>query len=89
MTHTFNTRHEVEALLGYTLSGEQLVAYTVMRDCGYANPYDIVASLPRYVKEIGGDVMAWASRMDAEMDAWLAAMEVEMCEATRDFHTNF
>ena len=89
MTHTFNTRLEVEALLGHALTGESLVAYTVMRDCGYANPHDIVASLPRYIKEIDGDVMAWATRMDAEMDAWIAAVEVEMLEATRGFHTNF
>lgn len=78
MQKFFNVRHEVEAVLGRDMTEEEGDAFRIMRECGYANPYDIVAALPRYMAEIEEHAAEWA-----------ADVEREMMASTRGFHTNF
>jgi hypothetical protein len=48
--HSFNLRREVIQLLGRPMTETETEAYVYLRDFGYANPFDLVAELPRFIE---------------------------------------
>lgn len=48
--HSFNLRQEVIQLLGRPMTEAEAEAYIYLRDFGYANPFDLVAELPRFIE---------------------------------------
>ena len=48
--HSFDLRREVIQLLGRPMTETETEAYVYLRDFGYANPFDLVAELPRFIE---------------------------------------
>ncbi|WP_333568679.1 hypothetical protein [Sphingorhabdus sp.] len=47
---SFDLRREVIQLLGRPMTETEAAAYVYLRDFGYANPFDLVAELPRFIE---------------------------------------